>query len=236
MKDLEALQARVANLPKELTKSIGFELPEHLDYDSAIVVLNGVNEPLRTQIMTEIVTEAWDSAKAENGGDYSWVVCGNIVKRLVLFGELDETLRGVADNFRDALDSTADRLYEVLQNTDVMLPTHYDMLSRCVCTLKYLMDDYRPNATPLTAENYSTYLPGDRYENRKNGELLSSLVSEINEMKNWMCVSDKELPYVVRGFNWVSNGKTLRNCHSELTARVKAIAVFNDVLNKFIAE
>jgi len=232
--NFENLQTLADNVENTLTQTLGFELPNELNLDQALMLLTTVQEPLRTEIKERLATMSYVPCDY----DVRWTVLSVLVKFGVRHGGMKAVGLDVAREFYDALSQTGDRVYEMLQDTRRVPPTRYGYLKSIVAGLVCGFKDYDP--ARLKFINKQNFIVLDDAALRdyyaKSSEFAG--VSElITRTAKEFCVDISgcytELPRIVERLNWISSKEDLQNFKTHLQMRVHLLRVFNELLDDF---
>lgn len=234
--DVKELSNRVNVLEDEFTLSLGFTIPEKLSVGEAFQLLTVVQDPLRTEIKTKILTRDY----ALSDYDVRWIMLGVLIRFGMRFGKMREVAMSIATDFYDVMDKTASRVHDLMAEEGRIPATRFSHFRGCVEAFICATTEWDERRLKLmTKENFVMYNNAE-YKNKNliNGldETFSSLTNSISIAADNYCrktSGQPNLPDIVRNLSWCDGPEDLRNFKEQLKLRVRAVQIFNEILDDF---
>lgn len=234
--DVKDLSDRVGTLEDEFTLSLGFTIPEKLTIEEAFQLLTSVQDPLRTEIKTKLLTRSY----ALNEYEVRWILLGVLIRFGLRFGSMREVALSIATDFYDVMDKTASRVHDLMAEEGRIPATRFSYFRGCVESLICATTEWDERRLKLmTKENFVMY---NNAEHRTTlttlglDETFSSLTDAITKSAHHYCRQQNgstDLPDVVRNLNWCDSPDELRSFKESIKHRVRAIQLFNEILDGF---
>lgn len=234
--DIQDLMERVQILEDEFTMSLGFTIPETLSMEEAFQLLTTIQDPLRTEIKTKLLTRSY----ALSEYDIRWLVLGVLIRFGFRFGKMRDVALSIANDFYDTMDKTSDRVHDLMKDPGRIPATRFGYFRSCVAALCGALTEWDEKRLKLmTKENFVMFNGNDWVGGNNHttmDETFSSLTNLITSTANNYCrelEGQAELPDVVRGLSHCEHPNELRAFKENLAQRALAIKIFNEILDEF---
>lgn len=239
--DINALLARTAVFEDELTTTLGFVIPEKLTMEDAFELLTAIQDPLRTEIKTRLLTAPY----ALNENDVRWNVLSVLIRFGLRFGGMREVAQSFAQELHNAIDKTADRVYLMLREENRVPMSRFGYFKSCVKSLNASLWEYDDRRLKLmTKENFNMFEDcGDSRPvsvgastNSGIDETFASLSETITTTGRELCTGTSsylELPSCVRDLTYCDTPAALLQFKKKTEYRIRSIQIFNEILDSF---
>lgn len=225
------LNDAVGQIENLFTRSLGFELPDTLNMEEALILLRGIEDPLKTSITEQLMTCNY----VLDDYDVRWNVLYPLVKFSVRTGKLKPAVQELTCLFEDVIDKLTNKLHALLNEPERVPVTRFGYLKSCTVGFALgLTEDNRTRDRMVTKENFIGLFERDaeRWVG-SNGHFtrLSDII--IDYGKNYLMYDDCGYPRCMRDVRYIQSAEDLKRMKETLLNKVKLISVFNDILDDF---